>query len=149
MISPTGVIEIRGQDCWGNGAFARPRGSRLHQGVDFITSTSPASQIIFPFREGKIIRIARPYAKDKRYSGCLMEAFENGTDYIAKMFYFDCDLDLVGAYVGSGFPLGLSQDLTLRYPGITPHVHLQVAEKDTPMNWFNPLSILDRLKEKH
>jgi len=151
MISPTGVLEMRGQDRWGHGGYGRPRGNRVHKGIDFIVKPEFSLYILFPFEEGKIIRCANPYVGDKRYGGCLFEATEDGHDYLCKMFYFALDLDFIQTYVGKGTNIGVAQDLTLRYPDIIPHVHLEVQNvvDGKPNTYTNPIALLDKPKEAH
>lgn len=143
MISPTGRLDIRGQDRWGHGGYGRPRGTKVHHGVDFVID--PNNNIYFPFQYGFIERIAKPYAQDDRYSGVLLNGRDGDTEYIAKIFYFQPELDLIKHYVGvrQGYIIGESQDLNERYPGITNHIHMQVALAATPRIWTNPIALLE------
>lgn len=121
MISPTGG-RPRGVDNYGSGAWGAGRGNRKHLGVDYICV--PSQQIYAPIA-GKIVREARPYASDD-YSGCLIE----GEHMHVKIFYMTVADNLIGRFVEQGQAIGFAQDITLKYPGITPHVHLQVESID-------------------
>ena len=120
MISPTG-LGIRGYDKWGSGAFGAPRGNHVHEGVDFICV--PGQDIYAP-SNGKIVREAHPYAGDLKWSGCLLI-----TDYMeVKMFYMRLLRNMVlPISVIQGDIIGTAQNIADKYPGITPHVHLQVG----------------------
>jgi len=139
MISPTGY-GIRGRDKWGSGCFGASRGKRTHKGVDFICT--PGQRIWFPFEYGYMVREARPYAKTG-FSGCEITAFEGDKYYLCKMFYFNPDLELVSKSKGikMGEPIGVAQDISVKYPDITWHIHLQVAELHCKTKWFDPQTI--------
>ena len=154
MISPTGKLDLRGQDKWGHGGFGKPRGTRVHHGIDFVID--PDNYIYFPFDFGYIDRVAKPYAQDNRYSGAFISGVDNNTNYIAKLFYFQPNLELITEIefmekvkLTKGDIIGESQDLTLRYPGIVNHIHLQAALAVTPRIWINPIAILREYEERH
>ncbi len=90
MISPT-KSSIRGTDNHGSGKYGASRGNRLHKGIDFICQ--PGQRIYSPI-DGKIARIARPYA-DTKYSGCVIKS----EDIEIKMFYFKPIESLIGTMV--------------------------------------------------
>ena len=149
MISPTGKLDLRGQDKWGHGGFGRPRGTRCHHGIDFVID--PDNYVYFPFHYGYIERVVKPYAQDDRYSGVLLRGFDGNIEYIAKIFYFQPDLKWNSDVIElkQGDIIGESQDLALRYPEITNHIHLQVALAVTPRIWTNPIAILREYEERH
>jgi len=128
MISPTGK-GIRDRDKWGSGAYESPRGhSRTHNGTDFICT--PGQSIFSPI-SGLIIREARPYA-DSVYSGILIR-----NDNISiMMFYLIPDKTLIQTWAVKGKPIGIAQDISLKYPDMTPHIHLSVKR-------MNPALLLD------
>ena len=141
IISPTG-LGIRGIDKWGDGAYGAGRGKRKHNGVDFICT--PGQNIWFPFDLGIVSRIARPYTKGHFY-GCKIVAIDDGKFYICKIFYFQPILSHIVEEVKlcKGMILGKAQDISKKYPGMTPHVHLQVATGLMPDKWINPKNILE------
>ena len=121
ITNPTGK-PIRGYDKWGSGAFRAPRGNHTHRGVDFICA--PGQDILCPI-DGTIVREARPYAKGK-YSGVLIR--NHAMDI--KMFYFRPDPHLITAIVNKGKVIGKAQDISDKYEGITPHIHLEISAID-------------------
>jgi len=149
MISPTGKLNIRASDRWGEGNFGKPRGMRKHLGLDF--AIQPNMPVYFPFKEGIITRVARPYVQDKRYSGCRIEAEDAGLEYICKLFYFNPDINLI-TYKDTLVKwdvIGFANDLNSRYPDIINHVHIQVRKKGQPNKWFNPIAIMYLEREEH
>ena len=118
MISPT-KQGIRGIDKHGSGEFRASRGpGKLHRGVDFICI--PGKDVFAPI-SGRIIREARPYA-DGEFSGIVIE----NTQITIKMFYVLPFRFLIGKKVGVGESVGQAQDIGKKYPGIIPHIHLEV-----------------------
>ena len=119
ILNPTGK-EIRSDDA-GDGHYHAKRGSRLHEGVDFVCVLH--GPVLMPVT-GKIIRLCYPYA-DKSYSGVYIK----GDWCDIKMFYFKPNLDLIGKMVNQGDVIGSAQDITNRYQnqGMTPHIHLSIT----------------------
>ena len=132
MVNPTG-LNIRGLDVWGSGSFGAPRKNHVHQGVDFICVPG---QAIFSPINGLIVREAHPYADDLTWSGCLIR----GQYMEVKMFYLNLYRDLIGLNVTAGQTIGKAQDISLKYPGITPHVHAEA--KSLLTNMINPEELL-------
>jgi hypothetical protein len=76
--------------------------------------------------DAEVIRIARPYANDSRFSGLLV-----GNRHIRLYLFYVAPLkDIVSSQVGMGKVIGTAQDIGLKYPGITPHIHVQVYSMD-------------------
>ncbi len=121
MISPTGK-GIRGSDKWGSGAYgsSRDNGSRIHSGVDFICE--PGQNVLCPISSGKIIREAKPYSKGD-YSGILIR----GKNIEIKMFYLMPIFPMIGQECRKGDYIGIAQDISEKYPGMTPHIHLEIV----------------------
>lgn len=129
MISPTGR-GVRTSDKWGFGTYGAPRSRTVngkvvrypHKGVDYICT--PGQGVVSPIN-GKVIRVARPNAK-QIFSGLVIR----GTRISIKMFYFNPLHNIVGKTVKRGDLIGHAQDVGEVYPGITPHVHLQIDSID-------------------
>jgi len=128
VISPTGLgIRV---DSAGDGHYgARRRNSKgrvySHDGIDFLLIRK---QVIVAPTTCKMPRIARPYQNDSTYSGAILES-----DKIRlELFYFEPYPHLIGRSVDIGQPIGIAQDITLRYPnsGMKPHVHLGIVKCD-------------------
>lgn len=121
MISPTGK-PVRGTDKWGEGRYGAKRGDHLHKGADFICE--PGQDVMAPI-SGLVEREARPYAEGE-YSGLLIrEAL-----FAVKMFYFEPIKEIVGKFVSMGQKIGVAQDVAKKYPGMTPHIHLEIESID-------------------
>lgn len=93
----------------------------------------PGELIVAP-TDGEVIREARPYANDHRYSGVLFRG-SDGVDF--KIFYVTgwCMMCLT-----EGAQLGTAQDLRKKYPGITNHVHVEVfvgGARVDPTDYFS------------
>ena len=121
MISPTG-LGIRGNDEHGSGLYGAGRGTRRHRGADFICI--PGQQIVAPTR-GRVVRIAHPYAEPHEsvmYSGIVLK----GNDVEIKMFYFQPLQAVLRTTVREGQLIGHAQDISKKYSGMIPHVHLEI-----------------------
>jgi len=124
MISPTGH-GVRYSDKWGSGVYgaSRDQGRRIHKGMDFIVS--PVGQNIIAPCRGDVIRIRRPYAnpvKGVMFSGILVRS----ADVEWTMFYFEPLNEVLKTRIEEGQLIGIAQDISIKYPQIIPHVHLQI-----------------------
>lgn len=115
-------MAIRGNDKWGSGAFGASRGSRPHLGVDLIVE--PGAYVYAPF-DMKIERISHPYSNSP-YLGIAFSYNRSGNTYDGRAWYFNPLPSVIGRNVSQGEVIGVAQDLTNRYPGITNHIHLQL-----------------------
>ena len=113
---------VRGRDQWGDGAFhaSRDGGSRLHEGIDL--AVWPGTPVLAPF-SCRVVREARPYADDPRFSGLLLDLGEGRE---LKLLYVRPESSIIGLQVAFGRLLGHAQDLREKYIGITPHVHVEL-----------------------
>ncbi|MGB0670907.1 MAG: peptidoglycan DD-metalloendopeptidase family protein [Rhodospirillales bacterium] len=142
--SPLTDMKVRDRDAFGSGHFGASRdgGKRRHQGIDLIVQ--PGEPVFSP-ASGIYLRPARPYAKDKRYSGMVIQA-DDGAE--VKMFYL-APLDELdrGVRLRAGLTLiGHAQDISARYPDrgrgpMTPHIHLQIRRQG---RFMDPLSLIDQ-----
>ncbi len=122
LVSPAGgVCRLRGEDAWGAGAFGAPRGERLHRGVDI--EVRPGRPVFAPF-PGRVVRRADPYGDDDRFAGLLLAGDGAWAGVEAKLFYLRGE---PGRTVKAGEAIGRAQDIGARYPGITPHIHLEIC----------------------
>jgi len=121
MISPT-TQGIRRADKWGNGEYGQARGEKLHKGGDYICE--PGQSVVSPIA-GLVIRRARPYRKGK-FSGLLIQ----GRHIAVKMFYLKPEKNIIGRYVHQGDTVGIAQDISEKYPGMTPHIHVRIDSAD-------------------
>ena len=124
MISPTGH-GIRYADKWGRGNYgaSRDSGSRIHEGTDFVVS--PIGQNIIAPTAGLVVRIKLPYAnpvKGIMFSGILVRA----SDYEYTLFYFEPLKEIIRMQIEEGQIIGHAQDISIKYPGMIPHIHMQI-----------------------
>ncbi len=122
MISPTGK-GIRGFDGHGRGAYGAPRGGRMHRGVDFICD--PGQTVVCPIDAARVIRESRPY-KEGDYSGILIK----NEVVTIQMFYLLPTEGIYGRQVQQGSVLGVAQDISCKYDGMIPHIHLRILDID-------------------
>ena len=131
LVSPTGG-GIRGDDDFGSGAFLAKRTGRCHYGSDY--ECIPGRPVVAPC-DGHVIRRKRPYADDPQWDGILIES---PMGLQITLFYVAINPDLLGKEITQYQIIGTAQDLTPRYPGITPHVHMEVVwpkGRTLPMEW--------------
>ena len=127
------IPPLRGIDSYGSGAFKASRGSRTHNGIDF--AVMPKSEILCPV-EGTVTKLGYAYADDLSFRYVQVT---DDQDYDWRFFYVYPIVEL-GQLIPSGYKIGVAQDLTKRYPGITPHYHIEIR---TPLNTFvNPMELL-------
>jgi hypothetical protein len=130
MISPTGK-PVRLEDVHGRGCYGARRGDdRIHRGADFVCI--PGQEVVFPVYEAKVARISKPYNDDLRWSGLKLRA----PHLELFLWYLEPLAGIVGQWVHQGDVLGHAQDIGLKYPGITPHIHLEI-ESINPVLFVN------------
>jgi len=118
MKSPTGK-GIR-SDSEGDGNYGARRGSRVHNGIDFLCDEGQA--IGAPF-DMKILRVAKPKV------GSVMSGIEwQAGRSTGKMFYFEPDYTLIGKEVKQEQLIGVAQSVSKDYglPNMKDHIHFQV-----------------------
>lgn len=131
------LAPLRGTDIHGSGAFGAPRGSRTHRGLDY--ACWPGSIILSPV-SGEVTRIGYPYSPadwEKGHLRYVKVRTHDGT--IVRVMYISPMVN-VGQHVTKGDIIGVAQDLTKVYNGITPHIHVDVKKGNT---YINPESYLE------
>jgi hypothetical protein len=114
-----GLMRSRVKDDCGSGQFwaSRDHHSRNHHGLDIVAS--PGETVLSPI-DGNLVREAIPY---RPFTGLEIKGTGAYASYTVKLFY-------VEAYgcgpVSAGSPIGHVQDLKVKYPKITNHVHMEV-----------------------
>lgn len=130
------IAKRRGQDAWGSGDYLAPRGSRTHNGEDFLcdVGTEVASHV-----QGVVIKLGYPYADDLSYR---YVSVKTTTGFSHRFFYVEPGVK-VGDTITLGEVLGRSQDLGKRYNGIPQHYHYEVCTYPNGMKTFhNPNEFL-------
>lgn len=114
------LLPPRGADKWGSGHFGASRGDRTHNGIDW--KVLPGTVILAPVT-GTVTKLGYPYSDDLgfRYVQITDSA---GADH--RVFYIDPLVPVGHQVFKDRSPIGTVQDLDLRYPGITPHVHYEI-----------------------
>lgn len=114
----------RGTDYFGSGAFGSTRdgGKRKHQGVDY--AAAPGHKVTAPI-SGVVKRVGFAYKKDARLT--YVEIANAETGYSARVLYVSPAV-AVGQKLAAGEMIGTVQDLSVRYAGITNHVHVEVRD---------------------
>lgn len=123
MFSPITSGPSRRTDAWGSGQYGAGRGGRTHHGLDIIAR--PTEAIRSPI-DGNVTREVHPYANDPRFRGLEIRGTGNWEGYEVKLFYVDGEFS---GPVRAGQIVGRAQDLGVRYPGITNHVHVEVRDR--------------------
>ena len=111
---------IRGNDAHGSGAFGASRNDKVHQGLDVVVR--PGQTIKSPIT-GKVVRHSFPYP-DRSFTGYHL----SNDKYLVKLWYLAPTLQ-EGQTITAGQTVGFAQNIALRYPGITPHVHMEVWDR--------------------
>lgn len=135
LSKPVIPLSIR-SDSQGDGKFGASRGSRSHNGTDYLVAKG---QRIFSPIEGQLIRLAYPYGDDLKYQGCVIE----NEKYEVKIFYMTPTL-AVGSYVKAGDQIGVAQSISEKYsPNMKDHIHIEFRLKDGQL--LDPNQVLQNL----
>lgn len=125
----------RGQDKYGSGDFgaSRDEGKRRHEGVDYVAW--PGDILFAPF-DGEYERAAKPYSEDERYTGLVLFSYPHRVT----VFYVFARIK-PGEKFKKGDGIGTVQDLTVKYAGISNHIHVEVEDrlkfgKQNPEEYF-------------
>ena len=126
MISPTGK-GIRQPDGWGSGYYGATRmkkgETRKHRGTDYVCI--PGQVIVCPIDDAEVIRESIPYANEE-YSGLIL-----ANDVITvQMFYLNPYPNIWRSKVKVGDGIGIAQDISEKYEGMTPHIHVSILSID-------------------
>jgi len=116
---------VRGQDSQGAGWFGAPRGDRLHNGVDLVCSDR---EPVCAFLPGTVTKIGFPYSPDLHPDKAHLRYIQVDTDGNQLRYFYVKPRVKLGQKVGMNEVLGISQDLTKMYPGITQHFHFEIRD---------------------
>ena len=115
-------LEVRTPDKWGAGHYKAPRGKRTHNGIDY---TCPAGYSVLAPVSGVVTKFGYPYGDDLSFKYIQISHTSAEGDYDHRIFYVSPGWE-IGTNVKEGQVIGIAQDLTVRYPGITPHIHYEI-----------------------
>ena len=127
------MIEIRGNDCHGSGAWQAPRGSRKHSGEDIICKKGDH---ITSDVDGKVTKIGYPYNPGDLNKGHLRYVEVTDSNKSRVRYFYIFPTAVKGQEIKKGDILGISQDLTKIYPGITQHFHLEIIGYIQPTKYL-------------
>ncbi len=122
---------VRREDSEGQGHFGASREHGSHKGLDI--ETKVGEQIIAPI-SGIITREAFPYDDDPRYRGILLKGTGKWNGYEIKIFYMRA---IRLGEVIEGQVIGFAQNLTMKFPLMKNHIHLEVKKNGTYINPFH------------
>ena len=145
-IRPPTARGIRGSDAQGEGHFGASRGDRLHVGADFVADVG--TPVCAPIT-GTVNRVGYCYGDDPSFR--LIEIVSE--IYVCRVLYVTPAI-AAGTSVDAGDVIGTAQDLRPRYPGITPHVHCDLAlrtgvlcgrngEQPPPLVYLDPALVME------
>ena len=134
------IAPQRTDDPWGSGAWHASRGDRLHTGVDY--ACWPGSQVLSG-TVGVVSKVGWPYSPEHEKKGHLRYVeIHTPLGYDIRYMYIDPTVKQ-GDKISKNQVIGIAQDLTKIYPGITPHVHVDVrklSEYINPEIYFGEIS---------
>ena len=127
---PRYVANRRTFDEWGGGGYGDPRGSRVHNGIDFLVGHN---SIICSMSSGTVSKIGMCYRGDEfRY----VEVIDSQGNHI-RHFYIKPTVD-VGQKIAIGHPIGYAQNLSKRYRAddnhtkdMPNHIHFEIVQAGT------------------
>ncbi len=126
-------MKIRGTDKQGSGAWLASRGNRKHLGEDIICNEL---EEITSHVAGFVSKIGYPYNPSNIDKGHLryIEVTDKNKSKV-RYFYLFPTVEK-GQKILKGDILGISQDLTKIYNGITQHYHLEVIAYLQPTKYL-------------
>lgn len=150
LLSPTGDLWVRGSDpiAPDGGAFGATRakwvkkgGRRVrveypHKGTDLVGNPW-ITPLINPHR-GEVTKIGIAYPREFRFHSLHIEFGHGGIHYKVVLLYV-WPFCQVGDTVKQGTDIALLEDLRIRYPKVTPHVHMEVfrdGKRVDPMDYL-------------
>ena len=112
---------------------------KKHNGVDY--ACAPGSTI-FSLTGGTVTKIGYPYGDDLSFR-YVQVTDADGNDI---RYFYVSPSAVMGELIDIGDELGQLQDLGLRYPGITSHVHFEVVTCRSPKTFVDPEIYLKSLE---
>ncbi len=122
-----GELKLRGCDNLGCGHFgaSRDSGTRIHKGLDI--ACTPFNDVYSPVT-GTVYGFIDPYG-DGQYNGISILSNIDGLTYIWKIMYCKPLIGLsINHTINKGQLIGACQDISKRYAGITPHLHIELLK---------------------
>lgn len=134
-------MKIRTQDKWGAGHFGASRGERKHMGVDLVVEEGSS---FVAMNSGIVSKFGQVYKDSPQYK--YISVISEGGIVWRYMYLNSCVQ--IGQRVEAGETiLGTYDSLEPRYPGITPHVHLDI--KNFNNEYIDPTPIIENWLDKN
>jgi len=128
MINTICNLKKRECDNWGCGYFGASRGSRTHNGIDYLINKY--ALVLSPV-SGTVTKVGFPYSNDLSYR--YIQITDNA-GFKHRVFYVNPSV-FVGDVVEENQVIGSAQNLDKRYKGIPNHVHYEIKRNK---EYFNP-----------
>ena len=127
---PRYVSNRRTFDEWGGGGYGDPRGSRVHNGIDFLIGYR---SIVCSMSSGIVSKIGKCYRGDEfKY----VEVIDSIGNHI-RHFYIEPTVD-IGQTIRIGQSIGSAQNLAKRYKAddchtsdMPNHIHFEIVKEGT------------------
>ncbi len=134
ILNPVPGSTIRNDQAGAGFFHARRRNSKkehyLHKGVDLTLPQGTGQDVVSPI-SGKVRRISTVYSTKPFFSGIVIE----NPDICVKLFYMKPIKNSLPWFVNQGEIIGFAEDISERYTGASPHIHLEVS-------WVSPLLLM-------
>lgn len=133
-------ITIRGADNWGNGGYYATRGGRRHNGIDIVVKPH---QHVRPITGGKVSKIGFPYDPHNHDKGFLryVDILDTYGNHVRYFYLMPCVT--TSQHVCSETVIGIAEDITKVWDGITNHYHFEVLTYINNKKVFlNPIQYL-------
>ena len=127
------ILNHRGVDTWGSGAFGASRGDRTHNGIDY--ACLPGAFVYAPVT-GDVTKIGYPYADDTSYRYVEITDVNRQKH---RIFYINPTVTKGMTVIEGRTVIGEVQNIAARYGdpvGMINHVHYEI--KDEHGNFINP-----------
>ena len=112
---------LRETDKHGSGYFGAPRGKKAHRGIDY---AAYPGNFVHSCISGEVTKLGYPYGDDLSFK-YVQVTDSKGLAY--RFFYVEPSVR-VGDLITEDDIIGTVQDLTARYEGITPHIHIEIKD---------------------
>lgn len=122
---------IRGTDKFGGGHFGAPRdgGTRKHRGVDLIAEVG--DPVLMPC-DGVVVMHGVAYADDPRFRTIRLQSKDEPGLEI-RLLYVSPEAPIASSHQ-RGERIAAAQDISLKYPGITNHCHMEIRRDGLPID---------------
>lgn len=129
----------RGQDSFGSGAFHASRGSRNHQGRDYLAA---AGSKVHAVRSGIVTRLGYTYKDNLSYR---YVEIKDVNGHFLRYYYVKPSVE-EGDEINTDDVIGFVQNLDLRYKGMPNHIHFEIKDKNYSLVRIDPEEYLKNVQ---